>query len=249
MLSIHAQLRRLLGNVSPGGLGHGMLSLGFVGPGGSIATTFVLTILFYSTPTAVAAAYPGVDVGLLQQAAIVPTACMLASFATNMGLVLASFLAAGAAIDNLRRIHAGVLQWHLATAGVRAEYAARRSRALSSRAACSGCSSAARFPSQLAVGGASGVATAPHAPSTSMSAGTISDDGDALDAAVGELEAVMDAQRGLLEFVAMAIADGAGIRFLGVFRPGVASVGGLLAVMGSAAALALRLAATAYFSK
>jgi len=35
-----------------------------------------------------------------------------------------------------------------------------------------------------------------------------------------------------------------GIRFLGVFRPGAVSIGGLLAVMVSAAVLGVRLAAT-----
>ena len=230
--------------MSPSGLGHGTLTLGFFGPGVSIAATLTLTVLFYAAPTTIAAAYPGVDVALLQQAALVPTACMLVSFITNVGMVLASFLAAGVAVRHLQKVHATVLQWYMATAGVRADYAARRTRAR------------CRGSGHGAYGDACCNCVSPPLPDAgdehSRDGGAARGDAcerHALYGAVSELEAVMDAQQGLLQFIATAIADGAGMRFLGVFRPGAASVGGLIAVMGSAAALGLRLATTVYFSK
>ncbi len=67
-----------------------------------------------------------------------------------------------------------------------------------------------------------------------------------LEARAAALQVVAEAQRGLLAFLVATIDDGAGIRFLGVFRPGAASVGGLLALVASAAALGIRLAASVY---
>ena len=234
VLSVHAQLQQIFGNVSTSGLFHGLLSRLFIPARVSIIMSLVLTILFIASPTLIAAAYPSADVTLLQQAALVPTACMLIAFLTNCGLLLASFLSAGAAITTLQRIHAIVLRWHLATAGALARYAAQRTRLL--------CGAG---PDLDAGDGAGGGRDGMYAPPR----GDVSPALPALDGAIKELEAVLEAQRGLLVFLAAAAADGAGIRFLGMFRPGAASIGGLLAIAGSAAALALRLAASVYQSQ
>ena len=65
-----------------------------------------------------------------------------------------------------------------------------------------------------------------------------------IDDDLAELSVVADAQRALVVMLAAAIEDSGGIRFLGIFRPGAASVSGLLAVMVSAAVLGVRLAAS-----
>ena len=208
VLSVHAQLQQIFGNVSTSGLFHGLLSRLFIPARVSIIMSLVLTILFIASPTLIAAAYPSADVTL--------------------------FLSAGAAITTLQRIHAIVLRWHLATAGALARYAAQRTRLL--------CGAG---PDLDAGDGAGGGRDGMYAPPR----GDVSPALPALDGAIKELEAVLEAQRGLLVFLAAAAADGAGIRFLGMFRPGAASIGGLLAIAGSAAALALRLAASVYQSQ
>jgi hypothetical protein len=69
---------------------------------------------------------------------------------------------------------------------------------------------------------------------------------EALRDKIESLSLLADAQRGLMLYLRATIDNGAGIRFLGVLRPGSASVGGFIAIAVSAIALGIRLASTVY---
>ena len=179
----------------------------------------MLAVVFAAAPQAVGAAFPDLPpayVVAVQQAALVPTCVMLVSFIVNVSLLLAAFLAAGATVRELRGMHATVLRWQVATAAVLADAAARRG--------------APRSPAVAGLDRRPGDEPPRRDPDVEM----------------GELAAVTESQRALLTFLSSAIEDDGGLRFLGVFRPGAASVGGIVAVMVSATALGVRLAATVY---
>ena len=140
---------------------------------------------------------------------------MLLNFCVNMCLLLVGFLEVGGIVRELRGMHASVLRWHVATAAAMAAAAARRTE-MTRRARAAGCGDAADVELQRR---------------------------DA-DDEVWELAAVAEAQRALLLYLVSAMEDDGSIRFLGVFRPGAASVGGLLAVVVSAVVFGVRLAST-----
>ena len=212
------EVRGSLVNVSTSGLAHDAMSQGFLAPRVAIITSLTLAILFYFAPQLLTAAYPGLPpayVAAVQQAALAPTCVMLLSFAVNVCLLLVGFLEVGGIVRELRGMHASVLRWHVATAAAMASAAARRTE-MTRRMRAAGCGNAADVELQRR---------------------------DA-DDEVWELAAVAEAQRALLLYLVSAMEDDGGIRFLGVFRPGAASVGGLLAVVVSAVVFGVRLAST-----
>ena len=214
--SVMFRLRLILADMAPNGLGYDSTSLGFLTPRISILVSLTLAVLFSAAPHVIS---NGNNANALQLAALVPTCVMLLSFLNNAGLLLASFLAAGGIIHRLHRIHGQVLQWYMATSEVMSRYSARRAAILQHRRAdrCGGDDDEAERVELIAI-----------------------------DSDLGEMSVLLDAQRGLLAYLTSAIEDSGGIRFLGMFRPGAASVGGLLAIMASAAVLGLRLATSVY---
>ena len=266
--SFDSTLQRVFQNMSAtSGLGHDVLSLHMLAPTVAILSTLALTVIFFASPTFIVAAYPSADPSALKQAALVPTACMLVSFVANVGMLVASFLSASRAVGLLRSIHATVLRWHMSTAEVRARYAALRTHLLRRDAASLRADSAcdrgldAAAPAAADVGDhPCGRGTGPHVRARRPGLAWNNDDagiGVSVESsppedepgilgAITELEAVMDAQRGLLLRLGREIDDSAGIRFLGVFRPGAVSVGSFLVAMASSAALGVRLAVDVY---
>lgn len=218
--SVLHRLHFILGNMSRAGTGHDSAVIGFMPSGASLVVSLTLAVVFSVAPDVVAAADPAADTAALRMAALVPTCVMLLSFSVNACVLLSSFLVAGRIIDDLRAMHATVLRWQAATSAVAAQYLARR-RIHALRSGGGATEGAA------AAGAAAGAAAPPIA---------------RLDDDLAELAVVADAQRTLAAYLVAAIEDSGGIRFLGVFRPGATSVGGLLAVAVSASVLGLRLA-------
>ena len=95
-------------------------------PGVSLVVSLTLAVVFSVAPDVVAAADPNADTAALQMAALVPTCVMLLSFLFNAGVLLASFLAAGGIVNDLRTMHSTVLRWQVATTAVAMQYVTRR---------------------------------------------------------------------------------------------------------------------------
>jgi hypothetical protein len=223
---LHA-LKVVLSNIAsdgPGlssGLGHDVILMGFSAPTISIVTSLVLAIIFYISPQIVSAANGGTgDLQAIQLAALVPTSVCLVNFLVNMLLLLHGFIGAGKILRAFVNIQTRVLEWHTVFISLITRYSAQK-RALTASIAGS------------------------DSPTTEV---LTKENLAAVEGTLAELAAVELAQRNLLLYLQATIADGGGIRFLGVFRPGAASIGGAVAIMVSTAVLGLRLAASVYGS-
>jgi hypothetical protein len=144
---------------------------------------------------------------------------MLVHFILNAGILLIAFYAASGIVGTFRTFHCKVVHWHMATTALLERYTYRK------MTHC-GIDSVDNFDVSAYTARQRQVA--------------------ALDSQIAALNAVEKAQRGFLLYLTATIENGAGIRFLNVFKPGAASIGGLLAVTASAVALGVRLAATVY---